>query len=134
MSKQYINPETLYKTQQYGFSQIVVSNPGKLVTLSGMVGWNAQQEIVGEGDLREQTWQSFRNVAAGMQAAGGTLADVVSLRIYIVESHLENNSCVTDALKEFFPADKLPATTWIGVQALANPIFLIEIEAMGIIE
>lgn len=134
MPKDYLNPKTLFPSQQYGFSQIVVSSDGKTVHLSGQVAWDAQQQLVGPGDLSAQTWQALRNVETAMQAAGGTLADVVSMRIYIVESELDSSGHITEALKAFFPEDRAPATTWIGVRALANADFLIEIEATGVIE
>ncbi len=69
-----------------------------------------------------------------MKAAGGQLTDVVSMRIYIIEERLEESHHIQEALKEFFPQDRAPTTTWIGVRALANKEFLIEIEAVGVIE
>jgi 2-iminobutanoate/2-iminopropanoate deaminase len=134
MPKEYINPKELFPSLQYGFSQVVTCCGGKMVFVSGQVGWNEQQQMVGPNDLRAQTWQTFRNIEKAMQAAGGTLEDVVSMRIYIVEEQLEESHCVTEALKEFFPSAAAPTTTWIGVRALANNEFLIEIEALGVIE
>ena len=67
--------------------------------------------------------------------AGGSLADVVSMRIYVVKEKLADiEHHISAALKEFFPAERAPATTWIGVHALANNDFLIEIEAVGVVE
>ena len=135
MTKEYLNPDKLFPSLQYGFSQAVVSsNAGKTVYLSGQVGWNAQQEMVGGHDLQAQTQQTFRNIELAMQAVGGCLTDVVSLRIYIVDEQLEHSHVISDALKHFFPADKAPATTWIGVHSLANKDFLIEIEAIAVID
>lgn len=134
MPKEYLNPKELFPSLQYGFSQIVTSIGGKWVFLSGQVGWDEREQIVGPNDLRAQTWQALQNVETAMKAAGGNLADVVSLRIYIIEQMLSESRHVKDALKAFFPAEGAPATTWIGVQALANRGFLIEIEAIGMIE
>jgi enamine deaminase RidA (YjgF/YER057c/UK114 family) len=69
-----------------------------------------------------------------MKIAGGALTDVVSMRIYIVQEKLDETHHISAALKEFFPADQAPATTWIGVHALANEDFLIEIEAIAVID
>lgn len=134
MPKEYINPKELFPSLQYGFSQIVTSTGSKTVYLSGQVGWNESQEIVGPNDLRAQTWQTFKNIETAMKAAGGTLADVVSMRIYIVETHLAESHHVKEGLQAFFPETQAPATTWIGVKALANEEFLIEIEAIGVLE
>jgi enamine deaminase RidA (YjgF/YER057c/UK114 family) len=135
MPKEYLNPKELFPSLQYGFSQIVVTyGGGKTVYLSGQVAWDGQQQIVGGDDLGAQTGQTLRNIDIAMQAAGGTLADVVSMRIYVVKEKLAETHHVSTALREFFPAEQAPATTWIGVYALANPDFLIESEAIGSIE
>ena len=134
MAKEYINPPELFPSLQYGFSQVVSSPAGRLVFLSGQVAWDREQRIVGPGDLRAQTWQALRNVETAVAAAGGGLTDVVSLRIYILEEKLAESGVITEALKAFFPEEQVPATTWIGVRALANEAFLIEVEAIAIVE
>jgi 2-iminobutanoate/2-iminopropanoate deaminase len=132
-NREYINPPQLFPSLQYGFSQIVSVQSGRTVYLSGQVAWDKQQQIVGEGDLRAQTWQTFKNIETAMQAAGGNLSDIVSMRIYIVEEKLAEDHHVAEGLKAFFAASEAPATTWIGVRALANKDFLIEIEAIAVI-
>ena len=69
-----------------------------------------------------------------MEAVGGTLADVVSLRIFIVNPKFGDTSPVGEALREFFPADTPPTSTWLGVTSLAVPEFLIEIEAIAVLD
>lgn len=133
MSKTYLNPPELFDSRQYGFSQGVVSPGGRHVHLSGQVAWNEKQEIVGD-NLEAQVRQSLINVETAMCTAGGTLADVVSLRIYVRAEEMENNGGVSAGLKAFFSAETPPATTWIAVHGLARPEFLVEIEAVGIIE
>jgi len=134
MTKKTINPPDLFPSLQYGFSQGVTAGAGRTVYLSGQVAWDAEQQIVGPGDLRVQTRQALDNVNIGMGAAGGRLEDVVSMRIYIVEDVLAESRHVSQALRDYFAAERAPATTWIGVRALANPEFLIEIEAIGVID
>ena len=134
MPKLHLNPETLFPSLPIGFSQIVVSQGGKTVYLSGQTAWDANKQIVGGTDLGEQTRQALRNIKLGVEAAGGTLADVVSLRIYLVNPKPNDTGPVGQALREFFSADKPPASTWLGVTSLARPEFLIEIEAIAVIE
>jgi 2-iminobutanoate/2-iminopropanoate deaminase len=134
MSKAYINPPGLFPSLQYGFSQIVSSQKGRLVFLSGQVAWDENQRIVGHNDLKAQTWQALQNIETAMKAAGGELSDVVSLRIYVVEEILSQGQYISEALKAHFAEDKAPATSWIGVRALADKEFLIEIEAIAVIE
>jgi 2-iminobutanoate/2-iminopropanoate deaminase len=132
--KTYLNPPNLFPSQQYGFSQIVASRGGTTVYLSGQVAWDADQQIGDPGDLGVQTRRALANVETAVQAAGGSRDDIVSLRIYIVGEHIHASRPVRDGLLAFFHPERQPASTWIGVPALANPEFLIEIEAVAVIE
>ena len=134
MPKEVINPPALFDSLQYGFSQIVTVSGGKTVYLSGQVAWDEDRQIVGPGDLQAQTRQTLENIKTAMEAAGGQLSDVVSMRIYIVEEALEESRHISEALVTYFPRSAAPATTWIGIRALANEDFLVEIEAIGVIE
>jgi 2-iminobutanoate/2-iminopropanoate deaminase len=134
MSKQHINPPELAPTLQYGFSQIVTSRGGKTVYLSGQVGWDENGEIVAKDDFQAQLQRSFENVATAMRAAGGSIDDVVSIRIYTVNEGPEERTQIRQALKRVFSEGHAPATTWLGVRALSNPDFLIEVEAVGVVE
>ncbi|NLG73741.1 MAG: RidA family protein [Chloroflexi bacterium] len=134
MPKEHLNPPQLFPSLQYGFSQGVTASGGKTVYLSGQVAWDQNQQLVGPGDLHAQARQALRNVSIALQAAGGDLADVVSMRIYIVQEKMGESRAITKALQEFFPGGTPPATTWIGVPSLANRDFLVEIEAIAVIE
>lgn len=134
MPKQHLNPPELFSGLKYGFSQVVASEGGRTVYVSGQVAWDAEQQVIDPGDLRAQTWQSLRNLQTALQAAGGALSDVVALRIYIVQSEIGDTRAISEGLKEFFPSESAPASTWIGVASLADPDFLIEIEAVAVIE
>ena len=130
MPKEYINPDSLFRSLEYGFSQIVAACGGKTVYISGQTAWDRQRQIIGGTDLAQQARQALRNV----EAVGGTLADVVALRIYIVNYRPEQADAVGGALREFFLKEKRPASTWIGVSTLAVSDFLIEIEATAVLE
>ena len=133
MAKKYINPDSLFSSLEHGFSQ-VVSATGRTVYVSGQTAWNPKKEIVGGTDLAQQTRQALRNVQAAVEAAGGTLSDVVSLRIYVVNYRPEQADAIGSALRDFVPEPRRPATSWIGVCALADPDFLIEIEATAVLD
>ena len=134
MPKTYLNPPALFASEQYGFSQIVVSRGGAMVHLSGQVGWDANEQIGDAGDLAAQMRRALANVDSAVRAAGGTRDDIVIVRLYIVASQIGQGRIIREALLAFFNAERLPASTWIGVPALANPDFLIEIEATAVIE
>jgi enamine deaminase RidA (YjgF/YER057c/UK114 family) len=73
MNKKCINPKELFNSTQYGFSQIVTSEHGKTVFISGQVAWDENLNIVGKNDLRAQaqkakappasTWVSVNGLA-----------------------------------------------------------------------
>ena len=134
MSKTYLNPEALFPSQRYGFSQGVATQGKTTVYVSGQVGWNAIQQITGPAALGVQTRQALENIEVAVAAAGGSRTDIVSLRLYIVGDQIHNAVSVREALLGFFPAEHLPTSSWIGVSALASKDFLIEIEAVAVLE
>ena len=134
MPKEHINPTTLFPSVPLGFSQIVATQGGKTVYVSGQTAWDAGKQIIGGMDLGEQTRQALRNIRIAVEAAGGNMADVVSVRIYVVNYKRKDAAAVGQAFNEFFPGDHPPASTLIGVSSLAVEDFLIEIEAIAVIE
>lgn len=131
MPKKFVNPTSLFASAEHGFSQIVVATGAKTVFISGQTAWDANKKIVGE-DCGGQARQALLNVRAAVEAAGGTLSDIVALRIYVVQL-AENVQLVGAALKSAFPTNP-PTSTWIGVAALAVPDFLIEVEAIAVVD
>jgi 2-iminobutanoate/2-iminopropanoate deaminase len=134
MPKLHINPLTLFDSKQYGFSQLVVNQSGgRTFYTSGQVAVNKDQDVIGS-NLFEQTRQAIINLKLALEAAGGDLSDIMSLRIYFVHAAHSDVSSIGDVLREFFGTETPPAATWIGVTSLARKKFLIEIEAMGMID
>lgn len=134
MPKEYINPNSLFSSLPYGFSQVVVASGKKMVLISGQTAWDERKNVVGGDSILEQARQVFRNLEKAMEAAGGTLKDIVALRIYVVDYQAECGTAVGTALRECFSSGNPPASTWIGVSALADPEFLIEIEATAVLD
>ena len=134
MPKEYINPNRLFPSLPHGFSQVVIATRRKMVFISGQTAWDAQKNVIGGDSILEQATQAFRNLETAMEAAGGTLKDIVALRIYVVDYQAESGTAVCTALREFFSSENAPASTWIGVTALADPEFLIEIEATAVLD
>jgi enamine deaminase RidA (YjgF/YER057c/UK114 family)/GNAT superfamily N-acetyltransferase len=133
MSTTRINPPTLWDSAPVGFSQVVVAEGQRTVYCAGQVAWDTERQIVSR-DLGEQVRLSVANVERAVAAAGGTLHDVVSVRVYIVGDHIRDAGTIRQALLESFPADARPAMTWIGVTALASPDFMVEIEATAVLD
>jgi|SRR4029453_1863749 2-iminobutanoate/2-iminopropanoate deaminase len=134
MPKEYINPNSLFPSLPHGFSQVVIASGRKMVFVSGQTAWDARKNIGGGDSVLKQARQAFRNLETAMEAAGGTLKDIVALGIYVVDYQAESGTAVGTALREFFSPQNPAASTWIGVSALAVPEFLIEIEATAVLD
>jgi len=133
MPKTTLNPPSLFASLEHGFSQAVVASGARTVFISGQTAWDANRQVVGEPDLAGQVKQALGNVKIAVEAAGGNLSDVVALRIYIVQGAMHDLAAIGAALREWFPAAP-PAATWLGVASLARPEFLVEVEAMAVLE
>ncbi len=136
MPKKFINPESLPNWEQ-SFSQVITVSPvgpAKTVYISGQVAVDKNQNLIGDGDLAAQAMQAFQNLATALAAGGATTADVVRLNIYVKDYKPENAAPVSEALRRYFPQQQLPTSTWLGVQALAKEGFLIEVDAVAIVE
>ena len=134
MSKQQVNPATVFRSLEHGFSQAVRASGKRTLYVSGQVAWDADRNLVGGTDLKAQARHAFRNLQAVLGAAGAALSDVVSVRIYIVNYKPADAEAVGGAFRECFASEGAPATTWLGVQALADPGFLIEVEATAVFD
>ena len=134
MAIEHVNPGSLFPSLPDGFSQVVIATGRKMVFISGQTAWDERKNIVGGDSVLEQARQAFRNLGTAMEAAGGTLKDIVALRIYVVDYQAESGTAVGIALREFFSPENPPASTWIGVTTLAVTEFLIEIEATAVLD
>jgi enamine deaminase RidA (YjgF/YER057c/UK114 family) len=130
---EHINPETLYDAIGYGFSHASLQNGGRTIHLAGQVAWDAQCNVIGVGDIAAQTRQALANLKEVLAAAGATPADIVRLRTYVVDHKPENLGIVLPEIGAFYAGATPAPNTFIGVQALALPDFLIEIEATAAI-
>jgi 2-iminobutanoate/2-iminopropanoate deaminase len=107
---------------------IRVDNPKSLIFLSGQLSRDSQGKLVGPGDMAEQTRQAIRNMQTVLEAAGGTLDDIVSIVVYTTDMREFKN--IVAARMEFFK-DKLPTSTIVEVNHLADPGLLIEFQAIA---
>ncbi|MDE0537023.1 MULTISPECIES: RidA family protein [unclassified Tenacibaculum] len=133
MLRKTVNPEKLFDSTQYGFSQIVISNPGKLIFISGQVAWDENLNIVGENNLKAQTQKAIENLKIAIESVGGTMENIMMLRIYKVNYQNGDGPIINSILKENFGTKNPPASTWVSVNGLANEGFMIEIEAQAVI-
>jgi enamine deaminase RidA (YjgF/YER057c/UK114 family) len=127
-----VNPPLVFRSVDHGFSQGVVASGRQTLYVSGQVAWDAHKRVIGGSDLDAQARQAFVNLRTVVEAAGATLADVAIVRIYVVDYRPEKAAAVGGAFRDCFAAVSPPASTWIGVAALADPALLIEVEAIAV--
>jgi enamine deaminase RidA (YjgF/YER057c/UK114 family) len=133
MPRELVNPKELFDSVQYGYSHAALQHAGRTLHVAGQVGWNAKGELVGPGDLAQQTRQALANLKTVLAAAGARPADLVRLRTYVVKHTPDSLGVVLAEIKAFY-GDAAPApNTYLGVEALAVPGLLIEIEATAAI-
>jgi enamine deaminase RidA (YjgF/YER057c/UK114 family) len=131
--KEHKNPAGLSTPR--GYTHMVSASGGRTVYIAGQVSLDSKGEVVGRGDFRAQTRQVLENVRLALAGGGATLRDVVKWNTYVVGFHAETHLAILrEARGEFLGDVTPPASTLIGVQALADPAFLIEIEAIAIVE
>ena len=129
---EHIHPEGLVNLRS--FTQVVAATGGRTIYISGQVAWDVDGGIVGEGDFAAQAQKAYANLAAALEAAGAAPADVVKTNVYIVNYDPSMGRALNDARKAVFEGAPPPASTLIGVQALAAPEFLIEVEAIAVVD
>jgi enamine deaminase RidA (YjgF/YER057c/UK114 family) len=133
MEKKHINPDTLTKPR--GFTQVVsVESPGRIVFISGQVAFNKEGKLVGAGDVGAQAKQCVENLKAALQAAGASPADIVKLNSYIVNYKSSDYAAFSAARNELAAGGNPPASTMVGVAALAVEGLLVEMEAIAIVK
>jgi reactive intermediate/imine deaminase len=99
---------------------------GDLLFVSGVAPVDAKGQVV-SGDAAAQTRQIFLNMKAILDAAGASFADVLKVTVYLTD--VEDRKKINPVRREFFGTAR-PASTLIGVQALAIPGMKVEIEAV----
>jgi enamine deaminase RidA (YjgF/YER057c/UK114 family) len=131
--KEFLSPKTLMPPA--GYSHIAKVNHGTIVYLAGQVSSDASGTLIGEGNFEAQAEQVFRNLKIAVEAAGGTMADIVKLNIYLVAEVDQAAVPKLRAIRDrYVNAEKPPASTLVVVSRLARPGWLIEIEAVAALE
>jgi enamine deaminase RidA (YjgF/YER057c/UK114 family) len=132
MSKEIFSPATM--PPPVGYSH-VAKVTGTLVYVAGQVSADASGKLVGEGDLEAQAEQVFKNLKLAIEAAGGTMADLVKMNVYLVaEVDQAEIPKVRGVRDRYINTAKPPASTLAVITRLARPGWLIEIEAIAAID
>lgn len=128
---EYLNPAGLHKNPAFT-NVIVVSGAAKTIYIGGQDAVDAAGNIVGKGDIAAQTEQALHNVQVALAAGGATLENIIKWTIYIVQGQpLGPGFAAFQRIWGNRPNP--PAITGVYVANLANPDFLVEIEAIAVV-
>ena len=128
MSKQVINPSSMPAPSGYSYA---VKKSGTPLYVSGQVALDGAGKLVGAGDAAAQTEQVFRNLKTVVEAAGGTMQDIVKLTIYVTDAAYR--PAIVAARQKHFPDGQYPASTYVVISGLAVPELLVEVEAIAVV-
>ena len=109
---------------------VAVTGPGKTVYIAGQLARDLEGNIVGPGDMRAQMEQTFQNLDKCLKAAGATWADVVKTNTFVTDFD-EFQKCSDIRMRYLGVAT--PTSTTVGVTRLAGPDFMVEIEAVAVV-
>ena len=129
MAKTAFNPDGL-PTPRGSYSLVNVAQPGRMVFIAGLTASDHDGKVVGVGDAKAQTRFILGKIQRAVEAAGGTMSDVVALSVFTtdVRNHRDINETCRDVLVSNFPT-----RTMVQVVALARPELLLEINATAVI-
>jgi enamine deaminase RidA (YjgF/YER057c/UK114 family) len=131
MTLELINPEDLAKPASY--THVITARGSRLVFVAGQVADDARGELVGGNDLAAQARQAFANVGRALDAAGATPEQVAKITIYVVNHRPEYLPEISEARIAVF-GEHRPTDTLVGVEALAEPGYLIEVDAIAVVD
>ena len=128
---QHINPEDLSKNSAFT-NVIVASGQMKTVYIGGQDAIDASGTIIGKGDIKQQTEQVLKNLQSALKAGGADVEHVIKWNIYVVQGQP-----IQPAFEVFQRVwgrrPNPPAITMVFVSGLANPDFLVEMDAIAIV-
>jgi len=126
----FIKSETLAPSP--GYSQAVEVRPGaRVIYIAGQVAMDHSGKLVGEGDLRAQTAQTFENLKAALQASGASFENVVKLNSYFVD--MTQLPVFREVRDKYVNTTNPPASTAVQVSRLFREGFLVEVEAVAVV-
>ncbi|AKB77416.1 Endoribonuclease L-PSP [Methanosarcina horonobensis HB-1 = JCM 15518] len=127
----YINPDGLPKNPAFT-NVIVVTGQVKTIYIGGQDAVDASGAIIGKGDIKKQTEQVLANLQTALKAGGAELEHIVKWNVYIVQGQPLQPGF--EAFQQFWSQrPNLPAITAMFVSELANPDFLVEMDAIAVV-
>lgn len=133
MRIEHINPQDTYDAlHTRGYTQVVAATGIRtIVAISGQLPLDADNRLIGDGDIETQTRACYENLKRSLAAAGADLSNVIRMTTYVTDL-TEHPKGVRKVRAEYFGTRTPPASTMIEVPRLLNGM-LIEVEAWAVI-
>ncbi len=126
----HLNPAGLHRNPAFTHA-VVVEGPARTVYIGGQNAVAADGQIVGGGDLAAQAEQVFKNLETLLAAASATMQDVIKWTIYVVQGQ-DIRPAFGVFQRTWGTRPNPPAISVLTVAGLANPAFLVEVEAIAV--
>lgn len=131
MTVEHINPAALHSNS--AFTQVVVAQGNnKTVYVGGQNAVTPEGEIIGKGDMGAQAAQVMTNLEAALAAGGAKLDHVIKWTVLAVHGHSPEAAFQT-VMAAWGDRPNPPTITMAYVVALANPDFLLEMDAIAVV-
>lgn len=135
MTVKLVHPEGVNRVDVH--HQVAETRGSRTVYLAGQVSWDTTGTLVGRDDVAAQAEQCYLNIAAALDAVGATPADLAKVTVYVVdldESKAGQFVVGRDRAGVRLGVEFQQPSTWIGVTALAAPGYLVEVEAVAVLD
>ncbi|HZC81401.1 MAG TPA: RidA family protein [Nitrospiraceae bacterium] len=129
MAKTTFNPDGL-PVPRGSYSLVNIAQPGRMVFIAGQTASDHDGKVVGVGDAKAQTRFILGKIQRAIEAAGGTINDVVALNVFTTD--VGNHRDINETRREVLGSN-FPTSTMVQVVALARPELLLEINAIAVI-
>lgn len=132
MGKEIINPSSLPAPR--GFNHGLLTTGGRLLFLAGQDASDGDGKIVAPGDILAQCQQVLHNLHAVVHEAGGQMADIVKLNVFVTsrDTYVAQLKSLGRLFREYF-GDYYPAMALFEVKGLFQPEALIEMEGFAVL-
>ena len=132
MKKTIINPDTIAPpVSKYSHAVRIETGDTAFIFVAGQIALDPSGNLVGENDIVRQTEFIFEQIATILQAAGGSLGDVIQANIYTTD--MSQYGKVAEVRNRYF-ADNPPATTFVEVSKLVREGWMVEIEVVAAVQ
>ncbi len=132
MMRKVVQAEEVAKAGN-GFNQGMLVEGKRLYFISGQGPVDADGNLVGKGDLAAQSHQVFTNLRAQLAAVGADFSNVVKFTFFIKQEAMQDFGLFREIRLQYLEPD-YPAATAVGIGTLVNRDWLVEIEAIAILD